>query len=303
MLAPARRWYGRALEHGHLSPLQRARVLRLRAGIELHVDLEQVRRDLAESIPVLEEHEALVDLVAAHGLACIERSYSGVPDAAVVHARAAVAAARHGTDERLADALGMHASVVATIHPREAEETALEAWSIVSRTGSAAAMASVATNLAWAQVGLGRPAAGLDLLQRALDGLKDGEVPMFLRLHRAWVLLACDAPEPALADFDAVVAVSGAALEGRWLAEVYLGAAFALAATGDPVAPELLAGAEAMVGRTGLVINPWQEEMRAAAHDRVGSIGQPPWGAEAASGAALAALVRAAATRRVTADR
>ena len=39
-----------------------------------------------------------------------------------------------------------------------------------------------------------------------------------------------------------MVAVSGAALEGRWLAEVYLGAAFALAATGDPVvSPEATA--------------------------------------------------------------
>ncbi len=296
LLGPARRWYGRALHSGLLTPLERARVLRLRAGVELHFDPEQVRQDLAEAIPVLEAHDARADLVAAHGAACIERSCSGDPVAAVVHARACVAAARHLSTERLADALAMHASVVATVHPEEAEASATEAWAIVTASGSVAAIASVASNLAWAQVGLGRPAAALDLLRRARERLEADEVPMFLRLHRAWVLLANQEPTQALEDFGSVVAESGAALEGRWLAEVYLGSAFALASTGHTAAPELLAGAEAMVARTGLVINPWQEVLRTAAHRDAAMIGPAPWGAETAGGAALAGLVRSATT-------
>ena len=295
MLSPARRWYTRVLDAGLLTGLGRARVLRMRAGIELHFDPVRVREDLAEALPVFEREEAYLDLVAAHGAACIERSASGDRDAAVQHARACVEAARHGTDERLADALGMHSSVVAGVHPEEAEETAREAWALVTRTGSAAAVASVGTNVAWALVGLGRPEAAREVLDRALDRLKAGEVPMFLRLHRGWVLLACDDPRGALADFSRVVAVSGAALEGRWLAEVYLGTAFALAATGHRAAPELLAGAEAMVARAGLVVSAWQEDLRAVAHERAAAVGPAPWGAEAATGGALAALVRSVA--------
>ncbi len=295
MLGPAQRWFGKAIDSGLLTPLERARVQRCRAGLQLHHDPESVRRDLAEAIPVLTEHEAYFDLVPAHGSASIERMYSGAVDEAVSHARRAVAAARHTTQERLADALGVHASIVATVHPDEAEETAREAWELVSRSGSSAAIASVATNLAWAQVGMGRPATGLDLLERALATLKPGEVPMFLRLHRAWVRLAVGDERGALEDFDSVVAVSRDALEGRWLAEVYLGAAFALAATGHPSAPELLAGAESMVARTGLVVQPWQETLRITAHERCADLSPPPWGAETASGMTLAALVRSAA--------
>ena len=98
-----------------------------------------------------------------------------------------------------------------------------------------------------------------------------------------------------MAEFDTVIARNQDAVEGRWLATCYLGAAIGLASLCHPGAPALLAGAEANWARVGTAPAPWQEPLLATAREQAAAIGPAPWGAQSAPGAALAALVRTAA--------
>ncbi|HEX7718034.1 MAG TPA: BTAD domain-containing putative transcriptional regulator [Marmoricola sp.] len=294
MTGPGLRWYGRALDAGFLTDFEQAQLRRMRAGLQIINAPEEARRDLELAIPVFAEHGSMIELVGAHLGLSQERHEAGADAEAAEHARQAVAAARDTTDERLADALGLQAGVLAETDPAGAEAAAQEAWSIVCRSGSSAAVASVACNVSWAQLEMGRPSAAVDLLDRALAGLGDDEVPMFLSLHRGWALLAHGEPAAAVTEFGRVVRIGEDAREGSRLAEVYLGAACALAAVRDPIAPELLAGAEAMLGRTRRALRPWQEVLRRRGRADASLIGPAPWGSGTLSGTALADLVMAA---------
>jgi hypothetical protein len=291
MSGPGLRWYGRAIDCGFLTPLEQAQLRRMRAGLQLIDAPTAARRDLELAVPVFAEHGSVLELAGAQMALTLERYEAGADDEAAAHARLAVAAARRTTDERLADALGLQAGILAESDPEGSEAAAQEAWSIVGRSGSAAAVASVACNLASAHLATGRPAVAMDLLDRAVAGLRDDEVPAFLSTHRGWALLASGAPAAAADEFGRVVRIGEDARESSRLAEVYVGAACALAALVHPAAPELLAGAEAMMGRTGRVLRPWQHELLRVARARTAAIGPAPWGADTLSGSALASLV------------
>ena len=181
------------------------------------------------------------------------------------------------------------------VEPAEAEAAAQEAWALVNRSGSVLAVSGVAINLVWAQMSMGRPEAALDLIDQVHARLPEGDVPDFLRFVGGWALLLTGDARAAVAEFDTVIARNEDAVEGRWLATCYLGAAIGLASLGHPGAPELLAGAEANWARVGTAPAPWQEPLLATAREQAGAIGPAPWGAQSAPGAALAALVRTAA--------
>ncbi len=294
LLGPGVRWCTRALDSGLLSPLERARVLRMRGVLEANHDAERARVDLTEAIPVFAEYDDQVGLSGAHYALSLERSYSGDDEAALEHARLGVSAARHTHDERLADALANLAVVASVIDPVEAEAAAHEAWALVGRSGSVVALSGVATNLAWAQLAMGHGEVALELIGRAEARLAPAEPTDYLRFLRAWGLLVTGEPRPALADLARVIAAHEEAWEGRWMATCFVAAAIGLAAVAHPVAPELLAGAEANWARAGTSPAAWQEPLLAAAREHAAAIGPAPWGADTASGRALAALVLSA---------
>ena len=295
MLAPGLRWCTRAIDSGLLSRLERAQLLRTRGVLQANHDAEQGRRDLTEAIPVLAEHGDLVALSGAYYALALERSYSGDDAAALEHARLGVQAARLVHEERLADALAALSIVASVVEPAEAEAAAQEAWALVNRSGSVLAVSGVAINLVWAQMSMGRPEAALDLIDQVHARLPEGDVPDFLRFVGGWALLLTGDARAAVAEFDTVIARNEDAVEGRWLATCYLGAAIGLASLGHPGAPELLAGAEANWARVGTAPAPWQEPLLATAREQAGAIGPAPWGAQSAPGPALAVMVRTAA--------
>ena len=296
-LGPGLRWFGRALEADFLAPLERAQIKRMRAALQVAHAPESSRRDIEEALPVFAAHDSAIDLAGAHLALALERYTRGHWAEAADHAAQAVVAGRQTTEERLADTLGMQALVLAVTDPAGAEVAAREAWAIVTRSGSAAAVASVACNLACFHLTLHRPELADELLDRAVAGLAPYDVPAFLHQHRAWTLLAVGELAAALAEFDDVVAMSQDALEGVGLAEVYAGAACAVAGLRLAAAAELVAGADAMLTRTGLVLAPWQAELLDTARERASRAGPAPWGADTVSGTGLAALVRTLAAR------
>jgi predicted ATPase len=301
MLGPCLRWCTRAIDSGLLSPLDQARLLRTRGVLQSNHDPEQGRRDLEAAIPVLSEHGDVMTLAGAHYALALERSHSGDDAAALEHARIGVQAARLAQeDERLADALTVQAIVAAELEPAEAESAAEEAWELASRSGSLLALSGVAINLVWAHMAMGHPQVALDLVARVHARLPEGDVPDFLRFVGGWALLLTGDARAAVAEFSDVIASHEDALEGRWLATCYLGAAVGLAALGHPLAPELLAGAEANWARVGTAPAPWQERLLATARDQAAAIGPPPWGADNTPGSTLAALVRAASADAAT---
>ena len=295
MLAPGRRWSTRALGSGLLGPLETARVLRLRGVLLSAFAPELARSDLTEAIPVLAAHDDLVGLSGAHYALGVERSYSGDDEAALEHARLGVAAARHTHDERLADALASLAVVASVTDPDEAEAAAREAWALATRSGSVSALTGVATNLAWAQLAMGRGDAALDLVASAGARLAPGELTDHLRFLHAWALLVAGRPRPAVAELARVVAANEDAWEGRWMATCYVAGGIGLAALGHPATPELLVGAEANWARARTSPAAWQEPLLATARQQAAAIGSAPWGADAVPGRALAALLLSAA--------
>ncbi|WP_088319619.1 BTAD domain-containing putative transcriptional regulator [Kineosporia sp. R_H_3] len=298
MLGPGLRWTGRALASGLLSPLEEARVTTMRAALLQHHAPEVVSAELAGVIPVLTQHDDAAWLVSALMIAGVVRTVSGDHAGALEHARAAVVAARRTTEERQADAWGVLASCAAPLAPEEALDASRQAWALVSRSGSVFATASVAGNLAWAQLAMGAPDAAADVVTQALERLGPDEVPTFLRLHHAWTSLLTGHPEVALEEFDRVVSAGSAELEDRKTAGVYLGAACALAALRHPAAPDVLEGAVALGARTGLVLLAVQEEAVRRARDGLAGLPAPSWTAALAPGRELARLIRSAAHDR-----
>lgn len=295
MLGPGLRWTGRATASGLLSPLEEARVTTMRAALLQHHAPEVVAADLGRAIPVLTRHDDAAWLVSALMIAGVVRAVSGDHDGALEHARAAVVAARRTTQERQADAWGVLASCAAPVAPDEARDASRRAWALVSRSGSVFATASVAGNLAWAQLAMGSPDAAADVVGRALERLGPDEVPTFLRLHHAWTSLLTGRPGTALEEFDRVVSAGPEDLEDRKTAGVYLGAACALAAVQHPSAPDVLEGAVALGARTGLVLLAVQEDAVNQARDRLAGLPGPSWTAALAPGRELARLIRGAA--------
>jgi len=295
MLAPGRRWSTRALETGLLGPLETARVLRLRGVLLSAFAPELARRDLTEAIPVLAAHEDLVGLSGAHYALGVERSYSGDDAAALEHTRLGVAAARHTHDERLADALASLAVVASVVDPEEAEAAAREAWALATRSGSVSALTGVATNLAWAQLAMGRGDAALDLVASAGERLAPAEPTDHLRFLHAWALLVVGRPRPAVAELARVVAAHEEAWEGRWMATCFVAGGVGLAALGHSVTPELLVGAEANWARARTAPAAWQEPLLRAAREQAAAIGPAPWGADTVPGRVLAGLLLSAA--------
>ncbi len=304
MLVPCLRWTDRALGSGLLSPLATAQVTVLRDTLRLWKAPLEVRADLEVAIPVLEAHEDTATLTTAHGLASFELSLSGEHERAVEHARSAVSAARRSGEDRTADALGMLAVTAATSSlpgtADEAEAAAKEAWDLVNRGGSAFAVAYVATNLSWAHFALDRPEVSADLLARAQTRLAPDELPLFFRFALAWSRLLTGDPVGALTEFARVVAVNTESLEDRKSAEVYLGCAVALVECHDPVAAELLAGAQGVIARTELQLAPWLRRLEERAVDSLRDAEPAPWGADVATGERLADLVAEAARRLTT---
>lgn len=305
MLRTGLRWTDRTLESGLLDPVQAARLRALRCNLLIHHDPARVRAEAADAIAVLTEAGDDLGLTGAHLVAALELGGSGEPAAALDHARASVRHSRSAGPERQADALGVLAAVACASAPAEAEAAAREAWTLVRRTGSAAAISSVAANVSWALLGLGVAADAHDVLTQTLEErsriVRDvpttqdpDAVPTFLRLNLAWADLLTGRPAPALRGFAAVLEASPDSLEDRKSAEVYLGAGAALVDLDDPAAAEVLAGAAALVERTGLALHPWQEKLLAHAAERAGGRPRWSWSAEV-TGQRLAQLIRSAA--------
>jgi predicted ATPase/DNA-binding SARP family transcriptional activator len=290
-IGPGLRWSARALASGLLTPPEHARVTTVRAALQVQYAPDEVRDDLRRAVPVLTAHDDTEWLVTAHMILALERHTAGRHEEALDRARLAVAAARGWTEERRTNAESILALVAAPIAPDEAERAARGAWAQALRTGSAAAVATVASNLSWAHLTMGRPDVASDLVDRAVVRLPTEDLPEFLRLQRAWARLRCGRAADAVADFAVLIASSAAAPDNRRSAELYLGAACALAGTGHPCAPELLAGALAMAGRAGLALLGWQEDAVAQARGHTAHLPSAPWSASLAAGPDLARLV------------
>ena len=68
----------------------------------------------------------------------------------------------------------------------------------------------------------------------------------------------------------------------------------------DPVAAELLAGAQGVIARTELQLAPWLRRLEERAVDDLRDAEPAPWGADVATGERLADLVAEAARRLTT---
>jgi predicted ATPase/DNA-binding SARP family transcriptional activator len=306
MLRTGMRWSERVLDSGLIDQVQASRVRTIRSTLLFHHDPQRVRDELSTAIAVLTDADDAVWLTTAHLVAALERSDSGDEKAALEHGRLAVAASRRSTEERQADALGALAVAALVEAPQEAEQAAREAWALARRSGSSAAISSVAANVSWALIGLGRPEDARDVLAETVMErsrivadvvtlLDPDAMPTFLRINLAWCDLLVSNPAGAIHGFaDAIVALPEA-VEDRMGAEIFLGAGAALADLDDPRAAELLAGAASLVERTSLSLLPWQEKLLARAVERSGGGERWSWGSDQVSGGRLAALVRAGA--------
>lgn len=306
MIRTGLRWSDRAVDSGLLGAAAVARIQTMQSTLLLHHDPARVRTSLAPAIDVLEKDGDARWLVTAHLVAGLERSTSGDFEAALDHGRQAVRHARRTTPERQADALGALAVAAMVTEPQEAEQAAREAWALALRSGSAAAISSVAANVSWALIGLGQAQDARDVLDQTLAErtrivsdiatLQDPDaIPTFLRLNLAWAALLTGAPEAALAGFAAVLQAGLMEVESRSVAEVLLGAGVALADLGADDAGEVLAGAVVLADRTELALLPWQEKVFAQAVERTGGRDRWSWGSDLVTGHRLARLVVAAA--------
>lgn len=277
MLGPGLRWSEHVLASGLLGPLDTARVRTMRSTLQTHHDPAAVRRDLTAAIPVLAAAGDAVWLTTAELTASLERYASGDAQRAMEHALAAVAASRATTPERQADALGVLACTAATLDHEVSDAAAAQAWHLVSDSGSAAATASIAANLAWTWFARGRHEQAREVLDAAIVQLAPGPIPLFLQLNRAWAALLCGQDREAIRGFADVVSANPTGFSDRKSAEAYLGAAIALARVADPTAAELLAGAVRLQERTALHLMSWQEDLLTQARDRIDRLGGLPW--------------------------
>lgn len=299
LIAPGLHYSTRVLEQAELSPASRARVLTLRSTLQLDHDPAAVRRQLQEAIPLLEENADTVWLIGALGTSALEHNRAGDPIAPEL-ARRGVAAARGSTPERQADALGVLAAVSAEWDPDESEVAAREAWQLANASRSAAAIASVGSNVAWAACGQGRPQIGADVARSAIAAQPHGTVPAFLRLNQAWADLLTGRPAAAVGGFAEVASMRRSEAEDQRIAEVLVGTACALTALEHPDAHLMLTGARSVADRTGLALTRWQRRLLDTAAERIGIVG-PVW-AEV-SLPRLVLVLTAAASELTAADR
>ncbi|HET6153420.1 MAG TPA: BTAD domain-containing putative transcriptional regulator [Marmoricola sp.] len=307
-------WSDRVLASGLLDPVPAARLRALRCSWLFHQSPDRVVPEVEAVAAVLTEARDAAYLAIAHLSACAERHESGDLVASMTHGDLAVAASREASEELQADALSAFACTAAVAAPDVGEAAAREAWALVRRSGSLTAINAVATNVSWALLGLGRPEDARDVLTLTLDegrrlpaevaeALGPDSLPAFLRLNLAWCELLCGEPAAAVRSFAKVLEASPDAVEDRKGADVFVGAAAALAELDDPAAPELLAGAATLVERTALTLMPWQEKLLAQAIERAGGRDLWSWSEDLVSGQRLADLLAGASGSAVMTGR
>ncbi|MGD9960992.1 BTAD domain-containing putative transcriptional regulator [Nocardioides sp.] len=261
-IGPGLRWTERCLASGLLNERQRAHLMVMRANLLIHQDPDASRAAAAEAVPVLERHADHSWLVGAHLIQALERHSSGDLEAAHDQSCRSVAAARHSTDERLADALGVLALIEAARGDVAATRASVdEAWSLARGSGSRAAMASVANNVCLALVEIGQADEAMQVLTSVEDRLEGFDMPLFLRHTSGWLLLVTGDPARALARFGEVVEQSPEAVADRRAAESYIGIGSALAELGrGDEASAILSGAQDLTARLGLVLPRWMTD-------------------------------------------
>lgn len=276
--AVASSWSDRVLTADLLTPLARARVLVLLATVHLHHDPASARGQLSEAVITLREHEETIWLTGALGAMALLAHGAGDASQACRWAEEAVTVSRLTTPERQADALGILAVTAAIPRPDLSEAAALESWELALGSHSAAAIASVGNNVAWSAFTRDDMPTGIAVVEQAVARQPAGSVPLFLRIQQAWALLLSGDGPAAAAGFGRVAMVPTTPVEDLWTAEVMLGAALAQASTGHPETPTLVAGAAALVGRTGMVLTPWQQRLLTEANEAAAELGGPRWG-------------------------
>jgi predicted ATPase/DNA-binding SARP family transcriptional activator len=265
LLGPGLRWMEVVLGSGLVNPADAARIRVVRVSLALHHDPDLVRREITAVMPVLERERDHPWLVTANVIDALERYESGHHHAAVTAARRAVDAAAHISEERQADARGVCAVAESAVDPEAALASVDAAWAAARRTGSSASMASVATNLSFALLAVGRAPDARRMLEEAAEARGPGAVPLFLLHNLAWADLACAAPERAAAGFALVVTASADGVADRRAAELYVGLGCAWAALGRPEALELVEGGLRLADLVGLTLVPWQKSLVDAA--------------------------------------
>lgn len=276
-LGPGLEWSERALDSGLLDELSAARVLTMRSVLLFQHDPARARAGLVRAVPVLERHAETSWLIGALDSWALERDVAGESAQACALAERAVSAARSSTPERQADALGTLAAVAAEYDPALARHAGEEAWSLALASGSAAAAASVGTNVVWAALGAERPEVALRVAAEAVVLQPPGAIPAFLHLNHAWALLVSGAPGEALERFALVAGAGRGRAEDHRTVESALGAGLALLRLERPEATAVLEATEAILERTGIHLTRWQTGLLAQARIRTGAT-LPGWG-------------------------
>ncbi len=266
------RWADRVLAAA-LGAHDRARV-RLHRSMLDKADHDASLADVRAAVPVLHRHGDLPELVSAHMSLALHATHVGDGAPALEHARRAVEIARQVGLERVCDALGVLAVVLAdTGDAPGTAATVEEALRALRSARSTAAHVAVTSNLAHALVNVGQAERALGLLQAVLPIAHEvgGAATVdFLVETAGWANLAVGRPRPALGHFADVLRAMGAeAARSQYAVSAAIGVACALAALDDPAAAAALTLARERLRDSGFAPPPIMGEQLAAASLRL----------------------------------